>query len=262
METNNFNQTQTTANQQQSGLGIAGMIIGIISLLLSCIVVGGFLGIIGLILSIVGITQKNKKGGTSVAGIVLNSIAIFIMIIILTAFGSGEDDTSKNVNSSTETNVVKEEISKESTNDNSEPNTEVSSKIETENNVKEDIYHVGDTWENKYVLVSFDECGEYESDNQFVQPSDGNKYIYATFTFENIGKSDTTVGNWDFDCYADGYSCDSMYFADDAGFSQTLSSGRKIKGSVYFEVPDDAKNIEIEYSPNFWTSEKVIFVFE
>lgn len=135
---------------------------------------------------------------------------------------------------------------------------------ETEN-VKEeekDKYYVGDTWKNKYVLVSYDECGEYTSDNQFIQPADGNKYIYVTFTFENVGKSDTTVAYWDFDCYADGYACEGAYLVGDGVFSQTLSSGRKIVGTIYYEVPKNASEIEFEYSPNFWTSEKIVFVYE
>ncbi len=122
--------------------------------------------------------------------------------------------------------------------------------------------NVGDTWENKYVLVSYEECGEYVSDNQFIQPAAGNKFVYATFTFENVGSSDTTVGYWDFDCYADGYACEGSYGADDSGFTQTLSSGRKITGSVYFEVPENAGEIEFEYSPSFWSSEKIVFVYQ
>lgn len=149
---------------------------------------------------------------------------------------------------STEESTVPEELAeepKDTTTDNSSVNK----------------FYPGDTWENKYVSVSFNECGEYISDNQFIQPSSGNKYIYATFTFENVGSSDTTVAYWDFDCYADGYACDGIYEADDSAFSQTLSSGRKITGSVYFEVPENASEIELEFSPSFWTSEKIVFVY-
>lgn len=133
-------------------------------------------------------------------------------------------------------------------------------KKETENT--KDFYSVGETWENKYVLVSYDDCGEFTSDNQFLQPEAGNKYIYATFTFENVGKSDTTVGYWDFDCYADGYACDGAYLEGGGAFSQSLSVGRKITGTIYYEVPENANSIELEYSPNFWTSDKIVFVYE
>lgn len=123
-------------------------------------------------------------------------------------------------------------------------------------------YSVGDTWKNRYALVSYDGCGEYFSDNPFIQPVDGNKFIYATFTFENIGDSDISAAYWDFNCYADGYACKGIYMADDAGLAERLSSRRKISMSVYFEVPVNSMEIEFEYSPSFWTSEKVVFVYE
>lgn len=197
--------------------------------------------------------QCRKKQGGALKWVIIAVVAIGI---IGAAAGGGDDEpkeTSNNSsNSGKESTPTNESSSKESA---SEPEQEV--KEETK-----DKYNVGDTWENKYVLVSYDECGEYVSDNQFIQPADGNKYVYATFTFENVGSSDTTVGYWDFDCYADGYACEGTYGADGAGFTQSLSSGRKITGTVYFEVPADATEIEFEYSPSFWTSEKIVFVYE
>lgn len=89
----------TKASNQQSGLGIAGMIIGIISLLLSCLVIGGVTGIVGIILSIIAITQKGKKKGMAIAGIVLNALAIIIMIIMLVAIGSTDTDAKAENNS-------------------------------------------------------------------------------------------------------------------------------------------------------------------
>ncbi|MDE6701367.1 MAG: Ltp family lipoprotein [Acetatifactor sp.] len=59
------------------------MVLGIIALLLSFILIGGVIGIVGIILSIIGVVAKDKKHGLAIAGIVLNAIAIFIMILIL-----------------------------------------------------------------------------------------------------------------------------------------------------------------------------------
>lgn len=199
--------------------------------------------------------QCRKKQGGVLKWVI---IAIVAICVIGAAAGGGDDDKSKEASN---TNTGGNSQSAQNESQGTKQENEASAESEKEAEVK-DKYHVGDTWENKYVLVSFDECGEYVSDNQFIQPADGNKYIYATFTFENVGSSDTTVGYWDFDCYADGYACEGMYGADDAGFTQTLSSGRKITGSIYFEVPENTTEIEFEYSPNFWTSEKIVFVYE
>ena len=67
------------------------------------------------------------------------------------------------------------------------------------------------------------------------------------------------VSSSDFSCYADNESCDQSFFASVNEFSgDTLSTGRKISFSVVFEVPVDAESIELEYTANIWSSEKVI----
>lgn len=199
-----------------------------------------------------GAAPKEKKKGSCLKTVLIALGILFLIGIIGSALG-GKDSKKEETpaQGEQETEAPKDE------------NTPSESKEEAETKKEEkDKYSVGDTWENKYVLVSFDECGEYVSDNEFIQPADGNKFIYAKFTFENIGSSDTTVAYWDFDCYADGYACEGTYGADDSGFTQTLSSGRKISGSIYFEVPENVAEIEFEFSPSFWTSEKVVFVYE
>lgn len=47
-------------------------------------------------------------------------------------------------------------------------------------------------------------------------------------------------------------------FRDDH-LSATLSAGRKVKGTVTFEVPIGAATVEVEDLTNFWTSNRVVF---
>ena len=42
-------------------------------------------------------------------------------------------------------------------------------------------------------------------------------------------------------------------------FSENLSAGRTISGTVAFIVPDTAKEFEIEYQPSILFADKVIF---
>ena len=69
-------------------MGIAALILGILALLVAFIPVFGFIAffpaLTGLVLGIVDVVNKSKKNeskGTSIAGIILNSIAIVVMII-------------------------------------------------------------------------------------------------------------------------------------------------------------------------------------
>ncbi len=120
------------------------------------------------------------------------------------------------------------------------------------------LYQVGDTVEASQLRITYLACYTDSSNSQFLQPKEGCRYITCEFEFENLGNSDQSVSYFSFDCYADGISCDSSYFRDDA-LSATLSAGRKAKGTVTFEVPVDATQIELEYLSNAWTSNRLVF---
>ena len=84
---------------------------------------------------------------------------------------------------------------------------------------------------------------DYDDPYGFYKPGDGKKYVNSA----------------DFSCYADNESCDQSFIASVNEFSgDTLSTGRKINFSVVFAVPVDAESIELEYTANIWSSEKVI----
>ncbi len=124
-----------------------------------------------------------------------------------------------------------------------------------------DAYKVGDIIENGSLRISYLKAAEYESDNAFLQPKEGNKYIYIELEVENISDSDKAISFYSFECYADGAHCEGYYGMDDA-LSATLSAGRKAKGTIAFEVPKNANTIEIEFEDNIWTSSKIIFKYE
>ena len=123
------------------------------------------------------------------------------------------------------------------------------------------IYRVGDILQDGDTQIVYVGSGDYQSDNEFLQPAEGNKYIFLEFAFTNTGKSDTMISSYSFDAYADGYSADH-FFATDDDLSATLSAGRSTTGKIYFEVPADAQSIEIEYTPNVFLDRKIKFIYE
>lgn len=129
------------------------------------------------------------------------------------------------------------------------PDAEVSASTEAHN--------VGDKIESKQMNISYLACTEYQSDNDFIQPKEGNRFVSCEFEFENTGESDTFVSSMDFDCFADGTACEQTYIGEQ--LSATLSAGRKTKGIVIFEVPVDATVVEVEYVSNYWTSDRLVF---
>ena len=132
--------------------------------------------------------------------------------------------------------------------------------LEKAASASENAFHVGDVAEAGNLRIKYLDCGVYHSDNQFIQPKDGYHYIYCELECENTADKDNDeiVSYFNFDCYADGVSCEALYSMDDA-LSATISAGRKAKGTVAFEVPDGAKVVEVEYLTNVWTSNRIVF---
>ena len=125
----------------------------------------------------------------------------------------------------------------------------------------EGAYKVGDAVTSSRLNIVYLSCEEYVSDNMFVVPAEGYRFVTCEFEFENVGTSDEFVSSFEFDCYADGLNCKGVYIRDDE-LSATLSAGRKTKGTVTFEVPIDAEVIEVEFLSNYWTSNRVVFTVE
>lgn len=250
-----------------SGLGIAGMILGIISVILSFLVVGGIIGIIGIILSIVAMAKKGAKKGAAIAGFVLNLIAIIIMIAVISIAGSIATGLDSYTNGESEPAEISDDNSagkektfskkKEGKTDEGEGKADEEKEGEPEE-VKTE-FSVGDVIGNKELKISYLSAEEYFPDNQFLNPEEGNVIYKMDFEFENISDSDQTISSFDFDCYADGYDMERRYI-DGLDLDATISPGKKTKGAVFFEVPSDSQEIILEYETNYWTEEKITFI--
>ena len=230
--------------------------LGIVALILSIL---GCTFVIGAILAIIDLRKKDEKKKTCSA--IALGICGFWLVAIIIASGSSSEDTSQETIDIESTQVSS--IEPETTVDKDDNIDQPVEKSTTEPEEK-DKYFVGDSWQNKYIKVIYTDCYEFTDYNQYNAPADGCKIICAEFEFENIGNSDSTVMYTDFHGYADGYEVDQSYAPDGTGleFIVKMSAGRKGTGKVAFEVSEDAQEIEIEFSPNMWTSENIVFVYQ
>ena len=182
---------------------------------------------------------KRKQGGIGCLGVILIVLGVFIFI---GAFGSS---TSKDKNPE-----KVGEFQTESQDQDSQTEEQVSN-----------TFNVGDVVETDNFRITYESVGEYKSDNEFLQPKDGCVYWEFRFKFENISDTDQTVSTMmDWECYADNSKADQTWITDDNGLDGKLSAGREAEGAVYFEIPEDAESIELEYDINFWQSDKIIFI--
>lgn len=163
-------------------------------------------------------------------------IIAVILIFSLFAIGSGSDKAS---------------VSSDSASDNSKTTTQ---KADEPVKVK-----VGETLTTNTLKITYKSSAD-DKGAQYFPATSGNKIIKLTFEIENISSTDQIVSVYDFKCYSDDVASSAYYYGDNGLSTTTLSSGRKATGNVYFEVPQNANSIDVEYETNYWSGNKAIFV--
>lgn len=192
------------------------------------------------------------------------------MLAMALACGTTDTDVTKigEVSEEEKTEVQKTEADKTEADKTEPEETEVVETEETETEAPETTetaqteFYVGDVLKASGLEITYVASGDYVSDNQFLQPADGNKYIYIELYVKNTSDSEDIITSYDFECYADGYSADEAYVGEEDELSATLSSGRTTEGRLYYEVPANSSDIEIEYEYDSWNDKKVTFIYE
>ena len=104
------------------------------------------------------------------------------------------------------------------------------------------------------------------SGQNYVSPDDGKVFVLCEFEIENNSSRDIASSTMlSFESYIDGYttslSLTAMMSSDEPQLDGTIAAGKKMKGVVGYEAPQDWSEIEIRFSPSFWGSE-IIFEYK
>lgn len=178
-------------------------------------------------------------------------VIIVVVVIALISGVSGGDDSS-DTNADSDNAVVEQ--------NDSGTTTEIAAETTTE--AGDGKYHVGDVLNYGDVAITYVAAEKWTGYDQYSKPASGNMVIRIKIDVKNNSSSDYYISPYEFACYADNQPASEYWYADDELSTVTLSSGRSASGYVYFEVPENAESIEIEYETNFWTDEKAVFVVE
>lgn len=177
-------------------------------------------------------------------------IAVVAVLIVAALGSSGESDTS---------GTTIENLSQSASDNNTSSDAQTATSANQSN-----VINVGNAVSDRQLKISYKSCDtDFQDYSEYADVRDGYKIIQAVFDFENISSNDISLNS--IDCYADGVKCENFYSVDDYSSPtlQTISAGRKlVNATVYFEVPEDAKEIELEYEADFWNDEKYIFIVE
>ena len=205
--------------------------------------------------------------------VIIVAAVLLIGVINLAINGNKSSDGNKNttVNTTIEsqnaiTTTVEETTEVPTTEEPTtvEPTTEKITEPPTEKPTESSYFTTGQTYDDGSLEIKFKSAEDYNDYEDYEAPAKGNKVIRAYFEIKNTGNSEKGIGSWDFSCYADDETVEEWYcYADDAQELESyvdLSKGRTAKGYIYYEVPKNAKSIDIEYTPtSFFDDEPVVF---
>lgn len=126
-------------------------------------------------------------------------------------------------------------------------------------------FGVGESAELKDIVVTLVDVQESDG-SQFNRPADGNVFVLCEFEIENNSQNEIAVSSlMSFTAYCDDYSCNISLSAtiENENKSQLdgqVAAGKKMNGVIGYEVPADWEELEIRFTPNFWSGKEMTFV--
>lgn len=173
-------------------------------------------------------------------------IAVFTIFLCLMVVFGGDDSSPEKVG---EVNVTPQ--SEEST-----------AQKEPEKNV----FNVGDKVELNDIIVTLVDVSESNGRN-YMSPSSGNVFVLCEFEIENNSTQDIGVSSiLSFSAYIDDYtanmSLSAIVSSEKTQLDGTVAPGKKMTGVVGYEAGEDWQNIEIRFTPSFWSNKEIIFAYE
>lgn len=100
----------------------------------------------------------------------------------------------------------------------------------------------------------------------FNTPAEGNTYVLCEFDITNNSKKDINISSLlSFEAYCDDYACTYNIGAllekgNKNQLDGTIASGKKMTGVVGYEVPKSWNELEIRFTPDFWTGHDIVFI--
>ena len=127
---------------------------------------------------------------------------------------------------------------------------------EAKADVNDTIFKVGDVVDLNGVVLTVKDA-TFVSASEYSQPEKG-KVLQMNVEVVNNTDDSTFVDSTDFNLYdADGNALDFYYGLDGMDLSGDLNKGKKLQGTLTFDVPEGS-NYEMIYEPSFsWTDESI-----
>lgn len=178
-------------------------------------------------------------------------LVILGVLLIAAAIGGGGDDEPKKVDDSSATQNQDNQRSEDEENNEAEP--------------EKTTFGVGEQVTLNDVIVTMSSVTE-SGGSQFNKPSEGSKFVLCEFSIENNSDRDLNISSMMcFEAYVDDYSASmsisAMIESDKGQLDGTVAAGKKMNGVIGYEVPEDWSEIEVRFTPDFWSSKDITFIY-
>lgn len=125
-------------------------------------------------------------------------------------------------------------------------------------------FGVGETADLNGISVKFDSCTE-SNGSEFTRPNDGNVFLICEFSIDNQSNKDIAISSIaSINAYVDDYSTNlslsALLATDKTQLDGAVAAGKKMAGVVGYEVSKDWKEIEIRFTPDFWSGNEITFI--
>lgn len=124
-------------------------------------------------------------------------------------------------------------------------------------------FEVGDVVSLRDIEVTFVSCEE-STGSQFMKPEDGNVFLVCEFFIDNKSNKDIAVSSlMSFEAYVDNFttnmSLTGTVAAEKTQLDGTIAAGKKMTGAIAYEVPAGWEELEIRFTPDFWSGKDIVF---
>lgn len=116
------------------------------------------------------------------------------------------------------------------------------------------FFNKGETAELNGVQATLVEVQE-SNGSEMNKPKDGNIFVLPVFEIANNGKDKLNISSMmSFSAYVDGYAADldigALVENEGSQLDGEVAPGKKLKGAIGLQVPENYKEIEIHFTPS------------
>ena len=121
-------------------------------------------------------------------------------------------------------------------------------------------FYIGETAELDKVQTTLIDVTE-STGSEYNQPNEGNVFVLCEFEICNNSDTEIAVSSMlSFEASCSGSFSALLEKGDKNQLDGTVAAGKKFKGVVGYEVPEDWKELEIRYTPDYWNGNDIVFI--